>query len=222
MTNLNRIVLEVAPKKTYASALDWPGWSHWAKTPEDALEVLADYAPRYQLVADLAGITGIQEIAEHFDVVDTVTGNAATEFGVPDHIHDIEKTFFTDDELERQIALFQACWQYFDAVGQRVSPELQKGPRGGGRDRDEIIRHVIDCEPSYARRIGADTPARLVETPEGVEEHRRRVIARMREVNTNRIETKWQLPYFIRRAAWHVLDHAWEMEDKDLSGAAKD
>ncbi len=26
------------------------------------------------------------------------------------------------------------------------------------------------------------------------------------------------LPYLIRHSAFHTLDHAWEMEDKDLSG----
>ena len=27
----------------------------------------------------------------------------------------------------------------------------------------------------------------------------------------------WPVRYAIRRMAWHVLDHAWEMQDKDLS-----
>jgi hypothetical protein len=26
------------------------------------------------------------------------------------------------------------------------------------------------------------------------------------------------LPYLIRHSAFHTLDHAWEMEDKDLTG----
>jgi hypothetical protein len=25
---------------------------------------------------------------------------------------------------------------------------------------------------------------------------------------------RWSAPYFVRRAAWHVLDHAWEIEDR--------
>ena len=27
----------------------------------------------------------------------------------------------------------------------------------------------------------------------------------------------WTLPFLIRHSAYHTLDHAWEMEDKDLS-----
>lgn len=218
MTEYARVVLEIAPKKSFASALDWPGWSRYGKTAEAAIESLIAYAPRYQHVIDFAGLNGLPTTATDLDVIDEIEGNGATEFGVPDHIHETERSFFTDDGLARQIALLRATWHYFDTVGLRVSPEMRKGPRGGGRDRDEIIRHVIDCEPGYARRIGADTPTALTATPEGVLEHRARVLARIHEVNSNRLETRWPLPYFIRRAAWHVLDHAWEMEDKDLTG----
>ena len=28
----------------------------------------------------------------------------------------------------------------------------------------------------------------------------------------------WTVQFLIRRCAWHMLDHAWEMEDRDLSG----
>ena len=30
--------------------------------------------------------------------------------------------------------------------------------------------------------------------------------------------TIWLPRYFVRRAAWHVLDHAWEIEDRALDG----
>lgn len=218
MVDRNRVALEVAPKKSFASALDWPGWSRSGKTSEAAIQSLTDYAPRYQKVARIAGLDDIPGAASTWIIVDEVPGGGATEFGVPEHIHEIERSFLSTDELERQITLLQANWRYFDEVAQRVSIQLQKGPRGGGRDRDEIVRHVIDCEPGYARRIGADTPTALVATPDGLEECRQRILARIREVNDNHLETKWPVTYFIRRAAWHVLDHAWEMEDKDLTG----
>ena len=32
----------------------------------------------------------------------------------------------------------------------------------------------------------------------------------------------WTLPFLIRHSAYHTLDHAWEMEDKDLSGVSAD
>jgi hypothetical protein len=29
----------------------------------------------------------------------------------------------------------------------------------------------------------------------------------------------WALQFLIRRCAWHMLDHAWELEDRDLTSA---
>jgi hypothetical protein len=29
----------------------------------------------------------------------------------------------------------------------------------------------------------------------------------------------WALQFLIRRCAWHMLDHAWELEDRDLTNA---
>ena len=29
----------------------------------------------------------------------------------------------------------------------------------------------------------------------------------------------WTIPYLLRHSAYHVLDHAWEMEDRDLTNA---
>jgi hypothetical protein len=31
----------------------------------------------------------------------------------------------------------------------------------------------------------------------------------------------WPLRYLIRHTAYHTLDHAWEMEDKDLTVAVR-
>jgi hypothetical protein len=30
----------------------------------------------------------------------------------------------------------------------------------------------------------------------------------------------WNLPFLIRHSAFHTMDHAWEMQDKDLTAAA--
>lgn len=217
MTNYNRIVLERGKKKTFASALDWPGWSRSGKSDEDAIAVLTSYADRYRIVADRAGVQGVAETAANPQVVDTLAGSGATDFGVPDRISDLENEFFSQAECERQLSLLKASWEFFDDVASRVSSELQKGPRGGGRDRDEIIEHTLRAETGYARRIDVKTPTAQVDDAEGVRAHREAVLAGVREANRNQLETRWPLRYFLRRAAWHVLDHAWEMEDKDLS-----
>jgi hypothetical protein len=100
---------------------------------------------------------------------------------------------------------------------------MRTGPRGGGRDRDTIIRHTIRNESEYfARRLGLRIPEYAAMTPEGLQEHRKTYVAAMREYNAGEIKRMrtWTLPYLIRHSAFHTLDHAWEMEDKDLTGEA--
>jgi hypothetical protein len=218
MTSSVRVVLETAKKKSFASAIDWPGWSRPGKTPEAALQTLADYAPRYAIVVGQAGLPSESVLGAALEVVDTLPGTATTEFGAPDVPSDLELVSMSDAECERQIALLRASWAFFDETGERVSEELQKGPRGGGRNRTKIIEHVFESERAYVRNLGVKTPAGVMFTPEGLLEHRDTVCNAIRELNS-RGETarKWPLRYFIRRGTWHVLDHAWEMEDKDLT-----
>ena len=124
-------------------------------------------------------------------------------------------------ELERGMALLRACWAFFDGVAARVSPEMRKGPRGGGRDRDRIIRHTIRTESEdFAKQVGLRIPEEGALTPEGLREHRANYLAAMRAYNAGETERRmrsWTLPFLIRHSAYHTLDHAWEMEDKDLT-----
>ena len=30
----------------------------------------------------------------------------------------------------------------------------------------------------------------------------------------NKVRSRWGPRYFVRRSAWHALDHAWEIEDR--------
>ena len=124
-------------------------------------------------------------------------------------------------ELERKITLLQACWAFFDGVAARVSPEMRKGPRGGGRDRDRIIRHTIRIESEdFAKQVGLRIPEGAALTPAGLRQYREAYVAAMRAYNAGEVEKRmrsWTLPFLIRHSAFHTLDHAWEMEDKDLS-----
>jgi hypothetical protein len=128
-----------------------------------------------------------------------------------------------EDDLERGLTLLRACWAFFDGVAARVSPELRKGPRGGGRDRDRIIRHTIRVESEdFAKQVGLRIPEEAALTPDGLRDHRANYLAAMRDYNAGRFERRmrsWTLPFLIRHSAFHTLDHAWEMEDKDLTGA---
>jgi hypothetical protein len=124
-------------------------------------------------------------------------------------------------DFDRKITILQACWAFFDGVAARVSPEMRKGPRGGGRDRNRIIRHTIRTESEdFARQVGLRIPEEAALSPDGLPQHRKSYVAAMRAYNAGEIERRmrsWTLPFLIRHSAFHTLDHAWEMEDKDLS-----
>ena len=99
---------------------------------------------------------------------------------------------------------------------------MQRGPRGGGRDRDTIIRHTVRTESEdFAKRLGLRIPERSALTPKGLREYRKNYVAAMREYNAGEGKRmrSWNLPFLIRHSAFHTMDHAWEMEDKDLTAA---
>lgn len=221
MTTHDRVVIETGRTRVFASAIDWPGWSRSAKTEAAALAALADYAERYRVVADLAGTAGVLVTAGRLTVVDRLPGNATTDFGAPGVPSALEDEPMPDAGCDRQLRLFDACWATFDAVAARVSAELRKGPRGGGRDRDKLVDHTHEAERSYVRQIGVRTPPRAMGTPKGLAAHRDAVRLAIREADASGERPGgWSVRYMIRRAAWHVMDHAWEMEDKDLTEEA--
>ena len=125
-------------------------------------------------------------------------------------------------ECERKVALLRACWAYFDDVASRVSPELRKGPRGGGRDRDRIVRHANGAEiDEFAKKVGVITPLDAREDPVALRAHRDAFCEAIREHNARGASARsWTVQFLIRRCAYHMLDHAWEMEDKDLSSGS--
>lgn len=218
MAHYNRIFIERGNKKVFASALDWPGWSRSGKDDQGAIDSLVSYAERYRKVARLAGVEGTEHLVTSPRVVEHTQGTGATDFGVPDKIAEVEHESMTGEECDRQIALLEACWTYFDDVAGKVSAELQRGPRGGGRDRDAIVEHTLEADRGYARHIGVKTVKGYREIVGGVNDHRHAVVEAVRTLNAEHVATRWPLRYYIRRAAWHLLDHAWEMEDKDLTG----
>jgi hypothetical protein len=219
-----RTVIERGPKdkRSVAFSLDWPGWSRGGKSADLAIETLESYRARYRPVARLAKMAREFDAAGPLKIVEDKVGTGSTDFwGISFSPCKAEQGSMTDVELERGITLLRACWAFFDEVGARVSPEMRTGPRGGGRDRDTIIRHTIRNESEYfARRLGLRIPEYAAMTPEGLREHRKNYVAVMREYNAGELKRMrtWTLPYLIRHSAFHTLDHAWEMEDKDLTG----
>ena len=219
-----RTVVQHGPKdkKVAAFALDWPGWSRGAKEPAAALEVLEAYRDRYQPIAALAGLDEEFRAAGALELVEDHVGVGSTDFwGISFAPSSFEQEPMGEDELDRKLRLLDAAWRYFDDVAARVSAELQKGPRGGGRNRDEIVRHALGWERAdLARRVGVVVDPIVPSRREGFSSHRDEFVAALRTYNAEGRMARgrnWTIALLLRHTAFHVLDHAWEMEDKDLS-----
>jgi hypothetical protein len=220
-----RTILERGPKgkKTVAFAVDWPGWSRGAKTPDVALDTLESYRVRYRPIAVGAAMADEFDSAGKLDIIEDKVGTGMTDFwGLSFSTSSFEHEPMDETEFDRKVRLLRACWDFFDDVAGRVSAEMQRGPRGGGRDRDRIVRHTIRTESEdFAKKVGLRIPEEGALTPEGLRTHRESFVAAMRDYNTEgRTMRTWTLPFLIRHSAYHVLDHAWEMEDKDLTAEA--
>jgi hypothetical protein len=221
-----RTVIERGPKgkRAVAFARDWPGWSRGAKTPETALETLEAYRDRYRPIAELAGLAAEFDRAGPLELVEDRVGPGSTDFwAISFAPSSTERDDPMDEfELERGITILRACWAFFDGVAARVSAELRRGPRGGGRDRNRIVRHVIRNESeSFARQVGLIVPEEGALEPDALRAYREDYVAAMHAYNrgeTAKRMRSWTLPFLIRHSAFHTLDHAWEMEDKDLTG----
>ena len=221
MANHLRITLETGPKgkKVAAVAPDWPGLQRGAKTEEAAVERLLSYVPRYAPVAKLAGMEATFAARPVVDMVERYPGPGSTDFwGISFGFSSIDRQAMSGDALERELTLLRACWTFFDAVRARVSAELQKGPRGGGRDRDRIVQHIFANEQDWAKGLGVHSPDGALLTDAGLQAHRDAYCHAMRDYHAQgKVAGKWPLRYLIRHTAFHTLDHAWEMEDKDLT-----
>ncbi len=154
MANPIRVTLEIGPKgkRVAAVAPDWPGLERGSKTGEDAIATLRAYMPRYARVAALAEMDAEFAAIKNVNVVEQYPGTGSTDFwGISFAFSSIDQQGMSADELERELRLMQACWAFFDDVRRRVSAEMQKGPRGGGRDRDSIVRHTLYTEQGGQR-----------------------------------------------------------------------
>ena len=221
MANQLRVTLEIGPrgKKVVAVAPDWPGLERGAATGEAAIERLLSYVPRYAAVTKLAGMEAAFAGISAVDVVERYPGVGSTDFwAISFAFSSIDQQAMSGEALERELTLMRACWAFFDGVRWRVSAEMQRGPRGGGRDRDHIVRHTIATEQDWTKKLGVLTPQDALLTGEGLSAHRDAYCSAIRALHSqSKMARTWPLRYLIRHTAFHTLDHAWEMEDKDLT-----
>jgi hypothetical protein len=214
--------LEVGAKRVFAGAVDWPGWCRSARREEDVLEALLAYGPRYAGILTGSGVrfTPPAKVST-LDVVERLKGDATTDFGAPSIAPKADATPVDRRWLARHEKIIRACWAAFDRAAENVAGPLTKGPRGGGREVDAIVGHVVGAEASYAGMIGAKAPP-FEEADAGAvrDDERAVVLEGLERAVTDGIPEgprggkRWSARYFVRRAVWHVLDHAWEIEDR--------
>jgi hypothetical protein len=212
---------EHVAKRAFAWAIDWPGWCRSGKSADGALESLLAYLPRFAVVAERAGL-----VAPSLDgntpseIVDSVEGGATTDFGAPERITASDLRPTDPVEADRLGRLVEASWLVFAEVVAHAPAELRKGPRGGGRDRDKVAEHVILAEHAYGRTIGIKPPSSDPTDAAAVAELRAAMAAALRVPSDGSpmAGRKWPPRYAARRIAWHILDHAWEIEDRSEPG----
>ena len=225
MTSQLRVLVEqpTRGKRWVAVAADWPGLERGGKTEVEAVEKLACYVKRYLPVAKRARLGS--ELATQTDVavIGRYPGVGSTDFwGISFAPSPLDREPFDAPTFDRQVRLLRAAWAEFDATAARVSAELRLGVRGGGRSRDQIVRHVLANEGGdFSKRVKAESELGDLLTPAGLAHHRDRYVEAMRAwYAEGKPLGKWTIPYLLRHTAYHVLDHAWEMQDRDLTDAS--
>ncbi len=213
------VYLEVGKKRVFACSLDWPGWCRSGKSEEAALETLAAYAARYAPVAELAAARFPASAGKSLDVVERAPGSATTDFGAIGAVPAADSAPLSGGAASKFAALLRASWTYFDRVVADAPQELRKGPRGGGRDRDKIAAHVLGAEAGYGRKIGLRLREPAIDDAAAIAAHRDSIAAALDAASDGvpLAEKGWPARYALRRFTWHVLDHAWEIEDRSPS-----
>lgn len=225
------VYLEIGKKRTFAGALDWPGWSRSGRDEASAVAALFQYGPRFAGAIEPArlGFFMPDDISA-LVIVERLEGNAATDFGAPNIPPAQDLTPVNDFDAQRLQALLACAWEALDAAqATAAGRELSRGPRGGGRDLDKIVRHVYDAGRAYLGQLGWKSQS--IENGD-----LSRMIAHIRDENRlglvealsgslpeygPRGGRRWTARTFVRRSVWHILDHVWEVEDRMLNPSAE-
>ena len=208
------VFIERGAKRVFAGAIEWPGWCRSDRTEEAALEALVAYGPRYAKALGRRRFGFVAPAdAGSLRVVERRAGNATTDFGAPGIAPEADDRPIDPREAKRLAAIMEAGWAALDrATAAAEGHVLRTGPRGGGRQLAKIVAHVADAEGAYRSKLGA-RPAEGDARAASLAAFASRARGDPPE-RTPRSGVLWSPRYFMRRAAWHVLDHAWEIEDR--------
>jgi len=207
------VYLERGSNRVFAGAIEWPGWCRAARSEDEALEALAVYGGRYaKVVARRRLRFEPPPRAAALRVREDVKGNATTDFGAPAIAPEADDRRLDRGGTDRQLTILRACWAALDRAADTArGRDLTKGPRGGGRNLEKIFEHVADAEGAYIGKLGYRASADLRAAAEAAFAASARGEPPERVPRSGRL---WSPRYFVRRTAWHALDHAWEIEDR--------
>jgi hypothetical protein len=214
------VYLEIGAKRAFACAVDWPGWCRSGPDEPGALRALLEYGSRYAAVVRPArlGFSAPRRL-EQIRVVERLAGNATTDFGAPGVIPSVDRAPVDEKDGARLEKVLRAGWQALDDARRRATgKELSRGPRGGGRELDAIIAHVIGADRGYLGGVGWKIrPSAGQGDP--LQQTRRAILDALHASARGEIPAvgprggaRWPARYFARRVAWHTIAHAWEIE----------
>ncbi len=222
------VYAERGSTRVFAGALAWPGWCRGARSEPDALDALVAYGPRFAQVVEGTGLRfSAPTRVDDLEVTERLEGTPTTDFGAPDVAP------ADDDRPVRSARARAALHDPRGLLGGSRSRRRRRaagspcgrGLAGGGRNLDAIVVHVLGAESSYLGRLAAPKPA---VNPDDLDasaaEIREATIGALRRAVTEGLPASgprggriWLPRYFVRRDAWHVLDHAWEIQDRSGS-----
>jgi hypothetical protein len=228
MTDQTNIYLEIGRKRVFAAALDWPGWSRGGRDEAEALAALLEYGPRYARAVMATGLPfDIPAGVADFTIVERLPGSSGTDFGAPLAVPEADSAPFDAAALARATTILDAVWQTFDTAAESaVGVALRKGPRGGGRELDDIVTHVRGADGGYLSRLGRKPPRDIADPAEAHTAVRQTMRDALAAAHRGELPESgprggqiWLPRFFVRYVAWHTLDHAWEIEDRAIWNA---
>lgn len=216
------VYLEAGRKRVFACAVEWPGWCRSGRSEEEALNALLAYGERYaRAVASTGLAVPVPETVEQLKIIDRIEGGPTTDFGAPGSPPAADERPLDTNELDRLSRLLSSAWQAFDrASSGAADATLRTGPRGGGRDLAKMVDHVREADAAYLVKLGSRRPA-ATDPATQMERIRSVAIEALAARATGspladpaKTRILWPPRYYVRRSAWHALDHAWEIDDR--------
>jgi len=215
------VCLEVTPKQAVAAALDWPGWCRAGRDEQAALAALASYAGRYAPVAAHAGLSIPATAA--FEVAERVPGGPATAFAAPECRRPFPQTTAKADRAALTPRRGPAPGPpghrglgHLRPDRHRLTSRAAQGPARRrprpGPDHRPRDRH----RQAYARKLEIRPKQPPTGDTAAISELREAITAVLGAPSdgTPVLPGGWTTRYAAHRIAWHILEHAWEMQDR--------